>query len=101
MVQDPVYLTEPFVRTSNWILDLGYQPVPSTCIPANEVDHPKGYVAFHLPGENPFLHEYEDVFGIPYEAARGGAEQMYPEYIEKLKKMPIPPAPKGPKGDYR
>jgi hypothetical protein len=101
MVQDPVYFTEPFVRTSNWILDLGYQPVPSTCIPANEVGHPKGYVAFHMPGENPFLHEYADVFGIPYEAARGGAEQMYPEYIEKLKKMPIPPKPAGPKGDYR
>jgi len=94
IVIDPVYLSEPFVRTSNWILDLGYQPVPSTCIPAKEIDHPKGYVAFHLPGANPFLQEFGEDFGIPQEAVRGGAETMYPEYIEKLKTLPVPPEPK-------
>ena len=99
IINDPVYLTEPLIRTSNWILDLGYQPVASTCIPAIEIDHPKGYVAFHLPGQNAYLHEYSEANGIPEEAVRGGAEQMYPEYIEKLKKMPIPPKAKQPAGE--
>jgi len=90
IIHDPVYLTEPLIRTSNWILDPGYQPIASTCIPAIEIDHPKGWVAFHLPGKNPFLNEYGEKYGIPIEATRGGAETMYPEYQEKLARMPIP-----------
>jgi len=90
IVHDPVYLTEPFIRTSNWILDPGYHPIPSTCIPAVEIEHPKGWVAFHLPGKNPYLNEYGEKYGIPIEATRGGAETMYPEYQEKMAKMPAP-----------
>lgn len=90
VVHDPVYLTEPFIRTSNWISDPGYNPIPSTCIPSIQVEHPKGWVAFHLPGQNPFLNEFGGKYGVPIEATRGGAETMYPEYLEKLEKMPIP-----------
>jgi hypothetical protein len=93
IVQDPVYLTEPFIRTSDWKLDLGYKTKPSTCIPSVEIEHPRGWVAYHLPGANPFLNEYSETYGIPQEAVRGGAETMYPEYLEKLKKMPVPAKP--------
>ena len=72
-VEDPVYLTEPFVRTSNWILDLGKRFLPNVCIPSVEVPHPKGYVAYHLPGQNPWLTEFASRYGIPVEASRGGA----------------------------
>ena len=89
IVHDPVYLTEPLIRTSNWILDPGYHPIPSTCNPTVEIEHPKGWVAFHLPGKNPYLNEYGEKYGIPIEATRGGAETMYPEYQEKLAKMPV------------
>jgi hypothetical protein len=92
MVSDPVYLTEPLIRTSNWILDLGYRPYPSTCIPAVEIEHPKGWVAYRLHGENPYLSEYAEKHGIPIEAVRGGAQTMYPEYRAKLKTMTIPPS---------
>ena len=94
LVHDPVYLTEPFIRTSNWILDPGYHPIPSTCIPAVEIDHPKGWVAYHLPGKNPYLNQFGEKYGIPIEATRGGAETMYPEYQEKMAKMPVLPKPK-------
>jgi hypothetical protein len=90
-VEDPVYLTEPFVRTSNWILDLGKRFLPNVCIPSVEVPHPKGYVAYHLPGQNPWLTEFASRYGIPVEASRGGAETTYPEYQDKLAKMPPPP----------
>ena len=33
VVKDPVYLTEPFVRTSNWVADPGFQLSPFSCIP--------------------------------------------------------------------
>jgi hypothetical protein len=95
IVHDPVYLTEPLIRTSNWILDPGYHPIASTCVPAVEIDHPKGWVAYHLPGQNPYLNEYGEKYGIPLEATRGGAETMYPEYQKKMATLPVPPkAPK-------
>ena len=35
--------------------------------------------------------EFSKEYGIPFDATRGGAETMYPEYREKLKTMTIPP----------
>ena len=49
----------------------------------------------HLPGANPFLTEFAKAHGIPQEAARGGAETMYPEYRKKLAAMPKPAATDG------
>jgi len=91
ITEDPVYLTEPFILTSNWILDLGLHLLPNLCIPSVEVPHLEGYVAYHLPGENPWLTEFASRWGVPVEAARGGAKTMYPEYQEKLATMPSPP----------
>ena len=49
----------------------------------------------YLPGTNKFLDEFARRYGLPFEATRGGAETMYPEYQLKLKDMPIaPPLPK-------
>jgi hypothetical protein len=91
IVEDPVYLTEPFVITSDWVQDIGRQLSPNFCISSVEIDHPKGWVAYHLPGKNPWLNEYSQRTGVPYEAVRGGAETMYPEYQKKLATMPVPP----------
>jgi hypothetical protein len=91
IVEDPVYLTEPFIITSDWIQDVGRQLSPNFCISSVEIDHPKGWVAYHLPGQNPWLEEYSQRNGIPYEAVRGGAATMYPEYQKKLATMPVPP----------
>lgn len=84
-VEDPVYLTEPLVRTSDWVLDPGLQLSPYSCIPAIEIERPRGTVIHHLPGTNPFLTEFATRHGIPPEAARGGAETMYPDYLPELR----------------
>jgi len=91
IVDDPIYLTETLVRTSNWIETPALSFAPMNCIPSNEVSHPRGYVAHHLPGTNQWLAEFPWKYGIPVEAARGGAETMYPEYLLKMAKMPPPP----------
>jgi len=93
IVKDPVYLTEPLVRTTHWALNPGYTISPSTCIPRHEFDHPKGWVPHHLPGTNEWLGEFPSTFGIPVEAGRGGAETIYPEYQSKLASLPVPPPP--------
>jgi hypothetical protein len=51
-----------------------------------EVVHPDGYVPHHLLGTNPFLADFAAKYEIPQEAARGGAETMYPEYQLRLAK---------------
>ncbi len=95
IVDDPIYMTESFIRTSNWIAGSAVSFAPMNCIPSNEVSHPKGFVAHHLPGTNPWLTEFASKYEIPVEATRGGAETMYPEYLLKIAKMPAPPHVKG------
>ncbi len=80
-----VYLTEPFIRTTNWVMDPDQHIDPYPCEEVVEVDRPLGAVPHHLPGTNTFLSEFPARYGLPPEAARGGAETMYPEYQMKLK----------------
>jgi hypothetical protein len=84
VVDDPVYLTEPLVRTSDWVLDPGVQLSPFSCIPAIEIERPRGAVPHHLPGTNSFLQEYAERHGVPFEVSRGGAATMYPDYLPRL-----------------
>jgi hypothetical protein len=50
-----------------------------------EVDHPKGYVPSWMPGTNPDLQEFANKYDIPFEATRGGAQTMYPDYRLKMR----------------
>jgi len=93
IVKDPVFLTEPLVRTSNWVLDPGYGASPQACAPAKQTEKPEDWVPNHLPGTNPFLTEFAAKYGMPAAASRGGAETMYPEYQKKMATMPAAPKP--------
>lgn len=87
IVTDPVYLTEPLIKTQDFILMV--QAGGNWLYPCEYVEEvagrPRGDVPNYLPGENPFVHEFADKFGIPVEAALGGAATMYPEYQSKLR----------------
>jgi hypothetical protein len=90
VVNDPTYLTEPFVRTTDFHLDLQQDIAPYPCEAVVEIDRPLGVVPHHLPGTNQFLTEFSDRSKVPAQAARGGAETMYPEYSKKLATMTAP-----------
>jgi hypothetical protein len=85
IVKDPVYLTEPFVRTSNWVADPGFQLSPFSCIPTVEIERARDEVPHNLPGENRYLNEFASKHGLPVGAARGGAMTMYPDYVTELR----------------
>ena len=85
-IDDPVFLTEPLIRSENWALDPGQEFLPQSCEPAPEIPAPKGTVPQHLPGTNPFLHEVADWYGLPVKATRGGAETMLPEFRQTMGK---------------
>ena len=87
IVEDPVYLTEPLVRTSDWVLDPGVQLSPFSCIPTVEIERARGEIPHYLPGENPYLTEFAAKEGLPPIVTRGGAETMYPEYLPVIQEL--------------
>jgi hypothetical protein len=85
ILNDPVYLTEPFIRTTDYELDVHQLVAPYPCAVVEEVDRPKGYVPHWLPGTNPDLEDFAKKHELPFEATKGGAETMYPDYRLKLR----------------
>jgi len=87
ILDDPIYLTEPMIRTSTWVLNptqgFGtsrpfevFDEIPSLSrgvVPSM----PLGYIDT----------EYAEANHLPVEAARGGAQTMYPEYATRLKQL--------------
>ena len=88
IVTDTVYLTEPLIKTQDFTNTLpNGQNWLYPCEAVDEIaDRPRGAVPNYLPGKNPFVNEFASKYGIPVDAALGGAETMYPEYQKKLKK---------------
>ena len=84
IIEDPVFLTERLVRSQSWALDPGQTMGSNWCDTAPELVLEPGEVPNWLPGANPYLREFSNWYGVPYEATRGGAETMYPEYRSKL-----------------
>jgi glyoxylase-like metal-dependent hydrolase (beta-lactamase superfamily II) len=86
IITDPVYLTEPMVRTSDFAI--ATEDNANWTWPCEYVEEitgrAKGAVPHHLPGENPFLKEFVAATGVPAQAARGGPETIYPEYQKQL-----------------
>jgi hypothetical protein len=92
---DPVYLTEPLIRSEDFVLNErsgGNWLWP--CEYVDEiVDRPHSAVPNYLPGKSPFDGEFAYRYGVPVEAAKGGAETTYPEYQQKLRTLPKPSKP--------
>ncbi len=84
---DPVYLEEPFIRTSQWVRSSGITPDARFIFEVvDEVaGHDQGYVPHYPLGTK--QDGYAVKHGIPFEAAQGGKETIYPEYELKMKKM--------------
>ena len=103
IVSDPVYLTEPFVRTTDYELDLRQQVPPYPCGVVQEVDRKKGEIPSFLPGTNPYTTEFATRHKLPVDATRGGADTMYPDFLAKGRTQPMvpptaPAAPTSPPG---
>lgn len=86
-IDDPSYLEEPFFRNREYSYSDDARMGPYPCESVSEFDMPDDYFPHFLPGENPYLIEFAQNHGIPYAATFGGAESMYPEYVETIREM--------------
>lgn len=92
IIEDPIYLEEPFVRTTTFAWNpRGEIPPPSLLEIVDEVaGRPMGYVP-HFPIG---MHhtEFAERFGLPYAATQGGRDTLYPEYGRALQAMMAQPS---------
>jgi cyclase len=105
-VDDPVYLDEPFVRSTDFRLDarvntrlaefggfvnggdgegFGASDVFYKCGPTEEIAIERGRVPSFMPGANDSLGMFAERHGVPLEAALGGSATLYPEYAQRLR----------------
>jgi hypothetical protein len=91
VITDPVYLTEPIVRTNGFQLVSNPNLAPYPCLPAIEVPRAKGEVPHHLPGTSGYIEEFAKKHNLPVEAVRGGAETALPEFMRGRQLPPATP----------
>ena len=83
IVDDPLYLDEPFIQsTTHELTPSLHVPIePCTASFDENGGNDPHFVPHYLPGKNPFLTEWlETQKWIPAEAARGGLHTIYPGY---------------------
>ena len=84
LIDDPIYLEEPYIFSVNFALDVHTQLTyfPCTVVEGENITRE---VPHALPGEHPYLTDWIAQFGVPLDAARGRRETLYPEYQQKLR----------------
>ena len=85
VIRDPVYLTEPMVKSQQFELNLRALPERNWLWPCQAVvevaTREETDVAHYLPGRNPYLASSRKAANLPSDGAAGGAETLYPEWI--------------------
>jgi glyoxylase-like metal-dependent hydrolase (beta-lactamase superfamily II) len=105
-VDDPLYLDEPFVRSTDFRLDprantrlaefggfvnggdgegFGASDVFFKCAPSEEIAIERGVVPSFMPGGNEYLDMFAKRHNVPLEAALGGSATLYPQYAQRLR----------------
>ncbi len=82
IVDDPIYLEEPFIRTTNWVLNPDQEVRRTQFDVVDEVAvRRRGEVPHYLPGSPDAtrkLTEFASKYKLPADAARGIAATLYP-----------------------
>jgi glyoxylase-like metal-dependent hydrolase (beta-lactamase superfamily II) len=84
VIRDPVYLTEPMVKSQHF--ELIPRALPSRswlwpCTVVEEVARDAGDVPHFLPGRNPYLESSRAEVQLNIDGVAGGAATLYPEWL--------------------
>jgi glyoxylase-like metal-dependent hydrolase (beta-lactamase superfamily II) len=84
VVDDPIYLDEPYVLSITYSYDPNAGPSTENCTGSSFAENggtDRHHVPHFLPGQNSGIGEFlKQESWIPFEAARGGVKTIYPEY---------------------
>jgi len=84
VVDDPIYLDEPYVLSITYTYDPNAGPATENCSGSAFAENggtDRHHVPHFLPGQNSGIGEFLKTENwIPFEAARGGVKTIYPEY---------------------
>ena len=83
MISDPVYLSEPLVKTNGFRLQLNGEVQPYPCESVDEVIRATGVVPHHLPNTNDGSEQYAQKHHLSLEGVKGGAETALPEFVKR------------------
>jgi glyoxylase-like metal-dependent hydrolase (beta-lactamase superfamily II) len=87
VVNDPVYLAEPFSRTYTLMRNVKEPDAwQYACDDGEQIlDRREDQVESYFWGQHPFLREFSEKRQIPLLATLGGPETMFPDFLAKLK----------------
>ena len=89
MISDPVYLTEPLVKTNGFRLRLNGVVQPYPCESVDEVIRADGRGAKSPAGHEPRLRRnFAKKHHLPSEGVKGGAETALPEFMRRPQSPP-------------
>lgn len=87
-IDDPVYLDEPYVHSTTYVIDPTASVAHETCNASSFAEMggtDRHWVPHFLPGQNTAWTEWlEEQRWIPADAVRGGVATLYPEYRTTL-----------------
>lgn len=81
-VIDPVYLSEPLVRTTVFVRRIKTPAFSYPCRPAVEIPRPRGTVPHNELGDSSASTDYARQFNLPIAGVRGGAATALPEFMD-------------------
>jgi len=88
VVDDPIYLDEPYVQSTTYVSDPTASVPLETCNASSFAENggtDRHHVPHFLPGQNTALTEWLKVEDwVPVEPTRGGVKTLYPEYRSTL-----------------
>src|SRR5688572_5181820 len=90
VVEDPIYLDEPYVISITYSYDPNAGPSTENCTGSSFAENggrDRHWVPHFLPGQNSGIGEFlKTQSWIPFEPVRGGVKTIYPEYRSVLTK---------------
>jgi cyclase len=85
VIRDPVYLTEPWIKTQQFQVNPRALPARNWLWPCEAVvevaTRADGDVPHYLPGKNPYLESSRKEAKLPARGTGGGAATLYPEWV--------------------
>jgi len=90
VVDDPIYLDEPYVLSITYTYDPNGGPATENCSGSSFAENggrDRHHVPHFLPGQNTAIGEFlKTQSWIPFEPVRGGVKTIYPEYRNVMSK---------------